>query len=84
MGLSDESIKELKKEIDNRITKIHPWCTCGIPLPKSDLVWVKELIESYVETEAVLADKELMAQIEESKKNPNVRDAEEVFKELGV
>lgn len=84
MGLSDESIKELKKEIDIEIvseTHVTQTFKAG---KQSGIIWVKRLIESYVETEAVLADKELMEQIEESEKNPNSRDAEEVFKELSV
>ena len=45
---------------------------------------MKSVLASEAETQAVLADKELMVQIEESRKNPNSRDAEELFKELGI
>ena len=48
---------------------------------------MKSVLASEAETQAVLADKELMAQIEESRKDykeGKCRNAEELFKELGV
>ena len=73
-----------------------PFCDCmnsvscygGVERPFIDWVThicnMKSVLASEAETQAVLADKELMVQIEESRKNPNSRDAEELFKELGI
>ena len=83
-GISGENIQNLKNEIDKELAHPHE-CNQFGSRKRQGILWVKELIESYVETEAILSDKEPMAQLEESKKSrTKARDFEEVCKELKI